>query len=127
MKKIVYRDILGNNPRKKEVSVEEITQKPEVTIRKKRICKYFIEDRFFSKNVKEVKRWIAAQKRSSAKKDCHVLRELNTATGDNKIICKVLGDFYVVWGHTAYKIVYVNEIKVTLEGNSSGMKRWQRK
>ena len=127
MKKIVHRDILGNNPRKKEVSVEEITQKPEVTIRKKRICKYFVEDRFFSKSTKEVKRWIANHKKSSNKKDCHVLRELNTSTGDNKIICKVLGDFYVVWGHTAYKIVYVNEIKVTLEGNTGGTKRWQRR
>jgi len=119
MKKVVYRDILGNNPRKHEVSMEETVDRTGNRVTKKRGCKYFIEEMFTSDKLEDLKKWIADNKGTGARKDCHILRRMNTETGENMIICKVLGDFFVVWKQTAYKIVYVNEVKIKIEGAGS--------
>ena len=119
MKKVVYRDILGNNPRKHEVSMEETIDRTGNKVTKRRGCKYFIEEMFTSDKLEDLKKWIADSKGRGPRKDCHILRRMNTATGENLIICKVLGDFFVVWKQTAYKIVYVNEVKIKIEGAQS--------
>jgi hypothetical protein len=121
MKKIVHRDILGHNPRKREVSVEEIVYRTEARINKKRICKYYIKSKFSSSDVTKLRGWINQQKRNGIKKDCHVLRRIDTNTGENKVVCKVVGEFFAVWGQTAYRVFYVNELKVELKGSKLGL------
>lgn len=118
MKKVVYRDILGNNPRKHEVSMEETVDRTGNQITKRRGCKYFVEEMFASDNLEDLKKWIKDNKASGTRKDCHILRRMNTETGENMIVCKVLGDFFVVWGQAAYKIVYANEVKIKIKGVS---------
>lgn len=115
MRKVVYRDILGNNPRKHEVSVEERFSHPDRSITKKWVCKYFVEEKYFGKKKDDLRDWICSKKESSRKKNCHILRQCDTKTGENKIICKVLGDFFVIVGKMAYKIVYVNEVKINIK------------
>lgn len=114
MKKIVHRDILGYNPRKREVSIEETLFRNDARIQKKRVCKYFIKEKFYSEDPEVLKKWISDQKSSILKKDCHVLRNIDTRTGANKVICKVMGEFFAVWENTAYRVFYVNELKVDL-------------
>ncbi len=116
MKKLYYRDILGNNPRKREISLEEISDRTEARVARKWICKYFIKEKFSSKNGEELRNWMRAESRNSCRKDCHILRQADTQSGENKIICKVLGDFFVIWGKTVYKIVYVNELRIQIDG-----------
>ncbi|MFA6635924.1 MAG: hypothetical protein WCV56_02265 [Candidatus Omnitrophota bacterium] len=117
MKKIIHRDIFGANPRKREVSVDETIFKSGTTIRKRRSCKYFVSEKKVSADIKELEFWIKNQKARGLKKNCHVFRELNTSTGINKVICKVMGEFFAVWGSMAFKIFYVNEVKLEF-GNS---------
>ena len=117
MKKIIHRDVFGANPRKREVSVDETVYRIGSTVHKRRSCKYFIKEKKTSKDVKELERWIEEQKKVGLKKDCHVFRELNIETGINKVICKVMGEFFAVWRETAFKILYVNEIKLELDSN----------
>jgi hypothetical protein len=116
MKKLFYRDILGNNPRKREVSLEEINDRREARVAKKWICKYFIKEKYKSDNEEDLRHWIYAEKRNNCRRDCHILRQVDTRSGENKVICKVLGDFFVIWGMTVYKIVYVNELRIRVEG-----------
>ncbi|NQT33032.1 MAG: hypothetical protein HQ594_05100 [Candidatus Omnitrophica bacterium] len=96
MKKVVYRDILGNNPRKREVSIEEINERLSDKVAKKWICKYFIKEMYTSSSAKELKHWIRTQQKSGVKKDSHILRKVDARTGENKIIYKVLGDIFVI-------------------------------
>jgi len=109
MKELVYRDIFGNNPRKREVSIEEIRNLTGSRLEKKWICKYFVKERFRRDDKKALK---ALEKNRGCRKDCHILREVDTGTGENKIICKVLGEFFVIWGRSVYKILYINEIRI---------------
>lgn len=117
MKKIIHRDVFGVNPRKREVSVDETVYRIGRSIHKRRSCKYFIKETMTSSDVKEIERWIEDQKKNGLKKNSHVIRELNTETGVNKVICKVMGEFFAVFGDTAFKILYVNEVKLELESN----------
>ncbi|MFH1799070.1 MAG: hypothetical protein ABH844_07045 [Candidatus Omnitrophota bacterium] len=121
MRELVYKDMLGANPCKREISIEEIvswsdiqgTPETKGQFSKKRLCKYFIESKFSSEEDESLRNWITQMKKERvSRKDCHIMRQFNTRTGENKIVCKVLGDFYIIAGKTVYKIAYINEVKV---------------
>jgi len=123
MKKLVYRDMRGSNPNKHEVSVEEVSEWPdfktgfagESRVSRKKIYKCFVKEKFTSRCLQDLKNWVLSKKEEKSQKNCHVLRHINTKTGENKIICKVLGDFFIIHADTAYRIVYVNEIRIQIE------------
>ncbi|MBU0683385.1 MAG: hypothetical protein KJ864_03755 [Candidatus Omnitrophica bacterium] len=123
MKKLVYRDLRGNNPNKHEVSMEEISAWPnldtgvinEAKVSRKKIYKCFIREKYISEDVRELRNWICDKKSEGCRKNCHVLRHIDTRTGENKVICKVLGEFFVIHSNTAYRIVYINEIRIQID------------
>ncbi|RKY43153.1 MAG: hypothetical protein DRP85_00520 [Candidatus Makaraimicrobium thalassicum] len=115
MRKVVYRSILGNNPRKREVSIEEISNKPKNRVARKWICKYFLNEKHSSERLKDLENWIQTKKNAGNHKRCHILRRFDARTGENKIVCKVLGDLFVVFGNTAYKILYINELRIQVD------------
>lgn len=125
MKKLVYKNIAGNNPRKREISIEEVHDwaDPEeelscsnhTMVMKKRIYKYFLREKYVSNAPEKLRDWVQRKKEiTTCHKNCHILRKVDAITGENKIVCKVLGCFFVISGNAAYKIVYINEIKIQL-------------
>ena len=117
MKKIVHREKVGSDPRKREISVDEIISRRGGTIRKRRSCKYYVRDKFYSRDIEELNEWMRERKKEGLKKNCHVFREINTKTGMNKVVCKVMGEFFAVHDGAAFKILYVNEIKMELDNS----------
>jgi len=123
MKKLVYRDMRGNNPNKHEVSVEEVCEWPDTQIgfssdsrvSRKKIYKCFVKEMYVSKKSQDLRDWVCSKKEEKCQKNCHILRQIDTKTGENKIICKVLGDFFIIYGDTAYQIVFVNEIRIQVK------------
>ena len=115
MKEVVYRDILRNNPRKREVSIEEISDQAKNRIARKWISKYFLIEKYSSGSLKNLNSWIQMKKKGGNHKRCHVLKRFDTRTGENKIVCKVVGDLFVVCEGTAYNIFYVNELRIQIE------------
>lgn len=111
MRELVYKSISGCNPRKCEVSIEEVSDPVEPTRSKKWICKYYVRDRHTAKDLKSLKEWIKRNK-AGCRKNCHILRKYDAATGENTLMCKILGEFFVVRDLTAYKVLYLNEIKI---------------
>jgi hypothetical protein len=111
MRELVYKSISGSNPRKCEVSIEEVSDPIDTTRSKKWICKYYVRDKHTAKDLKGLKDWIHLNK-EGCKKNCHILRKYNADTGENTLMCKILGEFFVVRELTAYKVLYVNEIKI---------------
>jgi hypothetical protein len=117
MKKIIHRDVFRSSPRKREVSVDETINRNGTMVRKKKSCKYFIRDAKKFDNLNDLENWIDQQKIQGLSKSSHVFRELNTDNGTNKVICKVMGEFFAIRKMTAFRILYVNEIKVELDTN----------
>ena len=115
MKEELYREILVCNPIKREFSIEEISDdSSEARVAKKWISKYFIKEAFTSDKISDLKKWVKKKQKKICLKNCHILRVLDHQTGENKIVCKILGDIFVIQGNTAYWIVYVNEVKIML-------------
>lgn len=115
MKELVYKNMSGSNPKKREVSFEEINSRNESRVSKKWVCKYFIKDKLESKDTKVLKKWVEERKKNVRANNHHIMREMDTRTGESKIVCKVLGEFFAVSGYTAYKIVYINEIRIHID------------
>ncbi|MFH1665436.1 MAG: hypothetical protein ABIA77_04740 [Candidatus Omnitrophota bacterium] len=125
MRELFYKNRMGDNPRKHEVSIEEICNKPEIKISKRRSCKYFIKEAYTSSNPEDLKNWITIRKENGYRQNSHILRKGNRKTGENKIACKILGEFFVISGRTAYRVVYVNSIRIQIENvkeNNRGVK-----
>ena len=113
MKELVYKTVDGMQPRKKEVSIEEIEDRKKTHITKKWVCKYFVKSSHRFPAGENVQRWLAAnQHRGSNVKNCHILRHMDSHTGDVKIVCKVIGEFFVVNDLTVMKILYANSLRV---------------
>ncbi len=117
MKWVVYKKTSGLNPAKREISLEEREDHRKNSVIKKRMCKYFIKEKFVSKSIDKLKEWVDSRKETHVQKNCHILRHIDTATGENKVLCKILGVFYVIQGRVAYEIVYVNELKIQVDGS----------
>ena len=114
MRRLVYRNIFGNNPRKHEVSMEEISDRKKSRISRKIITKYFVKDRYVADDVEDIKLWIKLNKKYDDPSNCHILTTIDSKTGENKMVCKAMGTFYVVCELTVFKLVYINEIKVQM-------------
>ncbi len=113
MKELVYKTIDGNNPRKKEVSIEEKDARYKTNITKKWACKYFVKSHHQSSTSKNLRQWVRNRRVSeNTAQQCHILKTINSRTGENKILCKILGEFYVIKGLTAFKIIYVNSLRI---------------
>jgi hypothetical protein len=116
MKELVYKAIDGINPIKKEVSIEEIDDCVQTRIKKKWTCKYFLKSYHVSRSEVDLKKWLCSHgKDSSTVKNCHILKKMDTKTGQTKIVCKVLGEFFAVNGLTVIKIVYMNSLNINME------------
>lgn len=132
MKHLYYCKTLGDNPKKHEVSMEEIVSIDEIKcgfnegmrpftkennkIANKKVCKYFVKEKYCSDDPEDLQRWVEEKRSESCRRNFHVLREINTRTGENKVICKALGDLFVICGKAAYKIVFVNEVRIKMVG-----------
>lgn len=123
MKKLVYKNKFGENPRKREVSIEEISTRTKMRIVKRWRCKYFVNEEYTSDNLESLKGWIESKRENGILRNCHMLKRTDTRTRENKIFCKVIGDFYVISGNTAYRIIYVNEIKIHIAGKDEDRKK----
>ena len=112
MKELVYKNILGRTSRKREISIEEIYERPTCRIVKKWICKYFVREQYNSTDIEALKKWVEDKKKNGSLRNCHIMRKVDSRSGTNKVICKIMGDFYIVGRRSAYRIVFVNEVKI---------------
>ena len=113
MKEVVYKSLDGINPRKKEVSIQEIENGACANINKLWTCKYFVKSTHISRSEDDLKEWLKNnQYQGKNVKSCHLFKKINTKKNTTRISCKVLGEFFAVSGLTVVKIVYVNSLKI---------------
>ena len=115
MKELFYESKSGNNPRKSEISIEEISDRLSNKKSKKWMSKYFVKEIFASDDRQEIKKWIRSKNDEGPKRDCHILRHVDTSTGENKIICKILGEIFLVSRNPSVQNT-VNDPQIPREG-----------
>jgi hypothetical protein len=114
MKHLVYRNVLGSNPLKREVSIEETSSRARKRIIRRLTSKYFVKEKFETDSIEGLKQWIRLNRHSEHPRNCHIITMIDSKTGEYKIACKVLGVFFLICKMTVYKIVYVNHLKIQM-------------
>jgi hypothetical protein len=116
MKELIHKTISGIDPYKKVVSIEESEERCHMQIKRIWTCKYYVREQYMSRSERDIQKWISAfQENNPNSKHCHILRQKDSKTGHSKVVCKTLGDFFVVNGLNVSRIVYLNQLKIDYE------------
>ena len=125
MRKIVYRNLTGNDNKKRDLCVREIVTKDGIMATIERRCIYFVREKVYIKdpnNFDELKIF-KETKDVWKKKHFHILKRHDSNTGEDKLVCKVAGTFYAIVGHYVFCIAFVHSFKIDVEVLSIGKEK----
>ena len=114
MRELLFKEMTAWDHNKRDVVVQEIVEKDGVLAKTTRRCLYYIKDKVLIKNPMDLK-GIAETKLddSKFKKHFHVLKERNSASGIDRLMCKVAGTFYAMVNEYLYCIVFIHTFKIS--------------
>lgn len=103
MRDIVFKALTSKTSKKQDVCVQEAIEKDGILAKTERRCRYFIVDKLTE-----------AQLDNAPYKKRHycVLKIHNSETGEDKLLCKIAGTFYAVYGQDIYCIAYLHSFKI---------------
>ncbi len=124
MREIVYKNLTANDNKKRDLCIREIISRDDFLATIERRCLYFVRKKVYVEDPKDLKKLEALKMDDDAwkKKHFHILRNHNTATGEDKLICKLAGTFYAIVKNYVFCIAYVHSFKVDLTQTPVGTK-----
>ena len=89
---------------------------------KDKVQELTIKNLYPSLSKEELKEWIDKRKANPSlnKKFFHILRKYSSEAGEDMLVCKMRGAFYVISGQSAYNIVFVHAIKIKIHKLMAG-------
>jgi hypothetical protein len=117
MREILFKNLTSPQSRKKDILLKEIFEKDGVRAKTERRYFYFIKDIARIDASEDVQNWIDKQNTAlvpNRNRHFHILKEHSDELGEERLICKVAGTFYVVIGREVYTIAFLHSFKVTL-------------
>lgn len=114
MRELLFKNITKWNHKKRDIFVQETVIKDGVLAKTTRRCLYFIKERKHIKDPGDLKK-LAETKicDDQVKRHFHVLKERDSDTGMDKLMCKVAGTFYAMIDEYLYSIVFVHTFKIS--------------
>ena len=114
MREVEYRNLVSISSRKKDVFLQEVLEKDGITARTERRCLYFIRDIIHLDEQENFDRWVAKQCDISSinKRQFHILKMHSDSLGEDRLICKMLGNIYAVVNNTVYMITFLQSFKI---------------
>ena len=114
MREVVYKNLTSLMSRKKDVFVQEVFEKDGITARTERRCLYFIRDIMRLEKPDDLKKWVAKQGEVSAadKRQFHIFKKHSDNPGEDRLICKMLGNVYAIVDNTVYVITFLQSFKI---------------
>ena len=116
MRELLFKNLTSNDHKKRDVFAQEMVNKNGVLATSERRCLYFIKDKIEINNPMDLVKLAKIKKKDQDNNRCfHVLKEHDSKTGIDKLICKLKGTFYAVVGKSIYCIVFIHSFKVQFE------------
>lgn len=114
MRELLFKNMTSWDHNKRDVFVEEIIEKDGILAKTTRRCLYFVKEKTRIKNPMDLKS-IAEIKTANdkIKRHFHVLKERDSNSGLDKLMCKVAGTFYAMINEYLYCIVFVHTFKIS--------------
>lgn len=120
MREVIFKNLTSLTSRKKDIVLKEVFEKDGVLAKTERRCFYFIRrvDRLSKENTLD--KWIASQGAEgvSNSRSFHILKEHNDAAGEDKVICRIEGEFFAVVNMSIFTIGFLHYFKVRFGKNS---------
>jgi hypothetical protein len=119
MREVVYKNLTSISSRKKDIFLQEVFEKDGVTAQTERRCLYFIKDIVHLDAPGDMQGWIAKQGESGMinKRQFYIFKQHNASSGEDKLICKILGNFYAIVGNLIYVIAFLQSFKIRFSKN----------
>ena len=116
MRELLFKNLTSQDHRKRDIFVEEIREKDGVLAKTTRRCLYFIRETIPINSPADFKK-IAEEKynKGEHKRHFYVLKERDTKSGVDKLLCKVAGTFYAMVNDYLYCIVFIHTFKICFE------------
>lgn len=115
MREVVFRNLSSAGSRKKDIFLQEVFEKDGVVAKTERRCFYYIKDIIQVEKPEDLKKWMGLQSASSgmAKRHFYVFKEHNDKLGEDRLLCKILGMFYIIVENSVYSIAFLHSFRVS--------------
>ena len=116
MRELIYKNLTTLAAKKRDISIEEITEKNGLTSSTKRRSIYFVRGVHKVRSKEELQTWIEKRKCNANinRKFFHILRDCSSKNHKDKLMCKMRGSFYLISGASVYNIVFIHAIKIKI-------------
>ena len=116
MRELVFKNLTAPASKKRDISVEEISERNGVISLTQKRSIYFLKGTHRIKSKEELEKWVDTGRKNPDlnKKFFHILRNYSDKNKEDRLICKMRGSFYVISGQSVYNIVFVHAIKIIL-------------
>ena len=119
MREVIFKNLTSLTSRKKDIVLREVFEKDGVLAKTERRCLYFIRRVDSLSDGSTLDKWIASRgKGFSNTRRFHILREHNDDVNEDKVICRVDGEFFAVVNMTVYTVGFIHYFKVRFERNA---------
>ncbi len=119
MREVIFKNLTSLTSRKKDIVLKEVFERDGVIAKTERRCFYFIRrvDRLSDDNTLD--KWIASQGAGSSPntRRFHILKEHSDAMNEDRVICRIEGEFFAVVNMTVYTIGFLHYFKARFERN----------
>lgn len=118
MREVLFKDLTSIESRKKDIFLKEVFEKDGVIAKTERRCFYFIKSIMPINGAADLEKWAYSQSQSAGprpinKRSFHILKEHKDALGEDRLVCKIFGVFYVVVDNAVYTIAFLHSFRVT--------------
>jgi hypothetical protein len=116
MREIVYKNLVRNDNKRRDLCIREIITRDDFMATIERRCLYFVHKKVYLEDPSDLKKLEALKTDDNVwkKKHFHILREHDSDTGEDKLICKVAGTFYAIVNHYVFCIAFVHSFKIDM-------------
>ena len=114
MRQLLFKKLTNWNHNKRDIFVQETIAKGDILAKTTRRCIYFIKSKVRINDPSDLKNLAKVKLDSDKyKKHFHVLKEKDSITGVDKLMCKVAGTLYAMVNDYLYCIVFIHTFKIS--------------
>lgn len=115
MREMLFKELKSANSRKKDTVLREVFEKDGLIAKTERRCFYFVKEVKELMGEEDLQSWLDSQGDSSPskKRHFHIMKEHKDGSGEDKIVCKIIGTFYAIVGKRVYTVAFLHSFKVS--------------
>jgi len=117
MREILVRNLTSTDWLKRDCVVTELMQQGDYATRVIRRCTYRVESQTVLPSTRDSIPW-ARNLDPLPPRQVFVTKDLDPDTGGERVVYKVLGHFYVVWGRAVFCVGYRHILSMDIEASA---------